>query len=137
MGRKKKSVENVNEVIVPMKEDAMNEPVLAESEENEVIEEASDVKEEIPTVEEKVVESEIEEVSKSEPEKNDDSRASVLSSPTKMRIHSSSSLVNVRQSPNGDVLFRIANNTPVLVEEEKDGWCKITGYVMKELVGVL
>lgn len=49
-------------------------------------------------------------------------------------ISSSANLINVRTNPNGEVLFRLKTGTPVIVEEEKDGWCKIVGYVMTEFV---
>ena len=55
--------------------------------------------------------------------------------PVKKRIRTGSSLVNVREAPNGEVMFRIQNGTPILVDEIKDGWAKISGYVMVELIG--
>lgn len=128
MGRRKK-FEIVEEQVTPMKEDAMNVPV--EEVKDEVIEEsevASEVKEEVtePVEEapvEEVKEEVVEEVKKFEP--------------VKKRIQSTSSLVNVREKPDGEVLFRVQNGTAIVVEDEVDGWCKITGYVMKELVGEL
>lgn len=111
MPRKKKSEIVVEEVIEPMKEDAMNPPV--DNAENE-----------------KSVESE------NHLENNSENSPSSLSSePVKMRIRSSSNLVNVRQEPNGEVLFRLQNGSPILVEPFDDKWVKISGYVMKELIG--
>lgn len=128
MGRRKKS-EIVEEQVTPMKEDAMNVPV--EEVNDEVIEEsevASEVKEEVT---EPVEESPVEEV------KEDVVEEVKKFEPVKKRIQSTSSLVNVREKPDGEVLFRVQNGTAVVVEDEVDGWCKITGYVMKELVGEL
>ena len=53
------------------------------------------------------------------------------------RLKSNSTLINVRESPNGEVLFRLNRGQKVMVEEEKDGWTKICAYVMTELVGEL
>ena len=53
----------------------------------------------------------------------------------KKRILSTSNLVNVREKPDGEVLFRIHNGAPIIVEETKNGWCKISGYVMEALIG--
>jgi len=55
--------------------------------------------------------------------------------PVLKKIHTSATRVNVRDGANGNIVCQLPNGTPVLVEEEKDGWCKITGYVMAELIG--
>lgn len=104
MPRKKKS-EEIVESIEPMKDDAMNPPVDEAKEK---------VKEE---VKEKVKE-EVKETKK----------------PVLKKIHTSATKVNVRDGANGNIVCQLPNGTPVLVEEEKDGWCKITGYVMSELI---
>lgn len=57
--------------------------------------------------------------------------------PVAKRLKSNSTLINVRESPNGEVLFRLNRGQKVIVEEEKDGWTKICAYVMTELVGAL
>ena len=54
--------------------------------------------------------------------------------PVLKKIHTSATRVNVRDGANGNIVCQLPNGTPVLVEEEKDGWCKITGYVMAELI---
>ena len=54
--------------------------------------------------------------------------------PVLKKIHTSATKVNVRDGANGNIVCQLPNGTPVLVEEEKDGWCKITGYVMAELI---
>ncbi len=54
--------------------------------------------------------------------------------PCRKKIVSPTSKVNVRDGVGGNVLFTLDKGTEVIVEEEKDGWCKITGYVMSDLV---
>lgn len=125
MGRRKKSVEVV-ENPVEMKEDALNLPVeeVAEEKTEEKIEEPVEVKAEVPVKESVVADVEVKE-------------PVVVAEPVKKRIKSTSSLVNVRATPDGEVLFRIKNETPILVEKEEGEWVKVTGYVMKALVGEL
>lgn len=121
MGRRKKS----NEVVenpVEMKEDALNLPV------DEVAEESG--------VEEEIVKNEP--VEETAPEIIPEPTLEILpSEPKKMRIHSNTNLVNVRDNPDGEVLFRLQNGSPILVEEEHGKWVKVCGWVMKDLVGVL
>ena len=50
------------------------------------------------------------------------------------KISCTASRVNVREKPDGDVLYTIPNLSKVMVEKEENGWCKIVGYVMSELV---
>lgn len=114
MGRRKKEVVDVVENPTPMVEDAMNLPV-------------EDVKEESTEIEtENVVEAPVEESPVTE--------APVASEPVFKKIQCGASLVNVRAEPDGEVLFTIRNLSKIKVEDEKDGWVKISGYVMKELV---
>lgn len=54
--------------------------------------------------------------------------------PCRKKIVSPTSKVNVRDGIGGNVLFTLDKGTEVIVEEEKEGWCKITGYVMSDLV---
>lgn len=115
MARKKKTFDDVNEVIEPMKDDAMNPPEEDRAEDVGVVDDAIKEKEEV-----------VDPI-------NDPIKVS--SEPKKMRIKSTSSLVNVRENPDGEILFRIQNGTPIIVTEEVDGWCKIEGWVMKALVG--
>ena len=116
MARKKKTVDDVNEVIEPMKDDAMNPPV------------EEDRTEEVGVVDDAINENEEVVDPRNDPIK-------ISSEPKKMRIKSTSSLVNVRENPDGEILFRIQNGTPIIVTEEVEGWCKIEGWVMKALVG--
>lgn len=110
MPRKKKS-EEIVETVEPMKDDAMNPPV------------------ENPSYDEKNVDSE--NLSK----KNDEITPSRLSSAiSKKIIRTSANYVNIRQEPNGEILFKIPNGSPILVEEDCGDWFKITGFVMKSLV---
>ena len=118
MGRKRKDV-NVTENPTPMVEDAINLPV-------------EDVKEESTEIEtENVVESSVEE---NEPVEEKTEEAPLASEPVFKKIQCGASLVNVRAEPEGEVLFTIRNLSKVKFEEEKDGWVKISGYVMKDLV---
>lgn len=119
MGRKKKSEGFVEEVVKPMAEDEMNPSVEEQVEEKEktLVEE---VKEESP-------------VEVSVEEKKEEVVAPVA--PVKKRIKSNSTLVNVRDGIEGEVLFRIQNGTPIVVEEDLGEWVKISGYVLKALVG--
>ena len=55
-------------------------------------------------------------------------------SPVIKKVSCSASAVNVRDAENGNVMFTIKNNSKVIVEKEENGWCKISGYVMSELV---
>jgi hypothetical protein len=117
MGRRKKEVVDVVENPTPMVEDAMNLPV-------------DDVKEESTEIEtENVVEAPVE-----ESPVEDDAPKPVASEPVFKKIQCGASLVNVRAEPDGEVLFTIRNLSKIKVEDEKDGWVKISGYVMKELV---
>ena len=119
MGRKKKEVVDVVENPTPMVEDAMNLPV-------------EDVKEESTEIEtENMVEAPVEE---NEPVEKKTEEAPLASEPVFKKIQCGASLVNVRAEPEGEVLFTIRNLSKVKVEEEKNGWCKISGYVMKDLV---
>ena len=127
MGRRKK--EFVEEKPVAMVENAMNEPV--EEEIKDTVEpQTENVVVDVPTVEvpvaEEVKEAEITESPKAENE------------PVFKKIQCSASLVNVRDNPNGDVLFTVRNLSRIRVENEVevDGvkWTKISGYVMSELV---
>ncbi len=121
MGRRKKSVDVV-ENPVEMQENAINLPeeVVEESSAEEKIENIS------PAVED------------SAPEKIPEITPEILPSESKkMRIHSNTNLVNVREKPDGEVLFRLQNGSPVVVEEEGDKWVKVCGWVMKDLIGIL
>lgn len=109
MGRRKKEFEPETPVV--MNEDAMNIPFSDETIEEEV----DEIK---PSIDEPIV-AEIEPKS-----------AKI----TPKKIDCTASRVNVRSNPEGDILYTIPNLSKVLVEEEKDGWCKIVGYVMSELV---
>ena len=106
MPRKKKSETVVQEVFESMKEYAMNPPV-------------DEVKEKVKEEVKEKVKEEVKETKK----------------PVLKKIHTSATKVNVRDGANGNIVCQLPNGTPVLVEEEKDGWCKITGYVMSELIG--
>lgn len=110
MGRRKKT--DIVENPTPMMKEDINAPVV--SDETEVAESLQDeepVQEKTP-MEEKPA-------------------------PVAKRLKSNSTLINVRESPNGEVLFRLNRGQKVMVEEEKDGWTKICAYVMTELVGEL
>lgn len=121
MGRRKKSVDFI-ENPVEMKVDAINLP-------EEVAEECS-AEEKIEVISPAVEESAPETIPEIAPE--------ILSSkPKKMRIHSNTNLVNVREKPDGEVLFRLQNGSPISVESEDGAWVKICGWVMKDLVGIL
>lgn len=110
MGRRKKT--DIVENPTPMKEENMNIPVVSdETEVAEPMQVDKPVQEETP-MEEKPA-------------------------PVAKRLKSSSTLINVRESPNGEVLFRLNRGQKVMVEEEKDGWTKICAYVMTELIGEL
>ena len=109
MGRRKK-IDVVAENPTPMENDALNLPVEEKTE--EAVEESK----------QEVI----------EPVKEDE-----IKSPVAKRVNSPSSLVNVRESPNGEILFRLNNGQKIMVEDEKDGWSKITAYIMTELVGEL
>lgn len=110
MGRRKKE-EAILEAPVEMKEDAINLPENSDEKSAEKI--ASDA--EASTFD-------------SEPQNK---------YPIFKKIKSPSSAVNVRACANGEILFTIKNNSKIIVENEEDGWCKISGYVMAELVGEL
>lgn len=122
MGRKRKDV-NVTENPTPMVEDAMNLPV-------------EDAKEESTEIEtENVVEAPVEE---NEPVEEapveQDAPKPLASEPVFKKIQCGASLVNVRAEPEGEVLYTIRNLSKVRVEGEMDGWVKISGYVMADLV---
>ena len=122
MGRRKKVVEEVVENPTPMVEDAMNFPV-------------EDVKEESTEIEtENVVEAPVKDVPVEEAPVEEDAPKPVTSEPVFKKIQCGASLVNVRAEPDGEVLFTIRNLSKIKVEDEQDGWVKISGYVMKELV---
>lgn len=128
MGRKRKDV-NVTENPTPMVEDAMNLPV-------------DDVKEESTEIEtENVVEAPVEDapveeapVKENEPVEEKTEEAPLASEPVFKKIQCGASLVNVRAEPEGEVLYTIRNLSKVRVEGEMDGWVKISGYVMADLV---
>ena len=128
MGRKRKDV-NVTENPTPMVEDAVNLPV-------------DDVKDESTEIEtENVVEAPVEDapveeapVEENEPVEEKTEEAPLASEPVFKRIQCPVSLVNVRDKPDGEVMFIIRNNSKVIFEGEKDGWVKISGYVMADLV---
>lgn len=101
----RKKKEVVEEVATPMKDDAMNPPV-------------DEAKEEVKEEAKEKVKEEVKETKK----------------PVLKKIHTYATRVNVRDGANGNIVCQLPNGTPVLVEEEKDGWCKITGYVMAELI---
>lgn len=110
MGRRKKT--DIVENPTPMKEEDMYTPIVSsETEVAKLTQVDKPVQEETP-MEEKPA-------------------------PVAKRLKSSSTLINVRESPNGEVLFRLNRGQKVMVEEEKDGWTKICAYVMTELVGEL
>ena len=129
MGRRKKT-ETVVENPTPMEEGAMNL-----SEESGAVEEKTEVSSE--KVEEKVENS---------LEKVEDNVADAIlgaenipvveekKEPVQKVVVTTASKVNVRKVPNGDVLFMINNGSQVMVEEEKNGWSKVTGYIMTELL---
>jgi hypothetical protein len=105
-----------------MVDDAMNLPVEEQAEEKvETFVEEKEKQAEMPI--EEPVEEKTEEV------------APVVAVPLKKRIKSNSTLVNVRDGVEGEVLFRIQNGTPIVVEEDLGDWVKISGYVLKALVG--
>lgn len=136
MGRRKKEVVDVVENPTPMVEDAINLPVEEENDgfvnvetENLVEPVSEETQEEAPVeealvVEEPVVEAPVVEYAPK----------TLASEPVFKKIQCGASLVNVRAEPDGEVLFTIRNLSKVKVEEEKDGWCRISGYVMSELV---
>ena len=110
MGRRKKT--DIVENPTPIMEKDMNTPVVSdETEVAEPMKVDEPIQEETPTEEKPV--------------------------PVAKRLKSNSTLINVRESPNGEVLFRLNRGQKVMVEEEKDGWTKICAYVMTELVGEL
>lgn len=112
MGRRKK--EFAPEAPIPMNDDALNVPVetVADNSSDEIVAEVAASIEQ-PNVAE--IEPKLAEIS---PKK----------------IYCSASRVNVRSKADGEVLYTIPNLSKVLVEEEKDGWCKIVGYVMSNLI---
>ena len=55
-------------------------------------------------------------------------------SPVFKKVSCNANYVNVRDGENGQVMFTIKNNSKIIVESEANGWCKISGYVMSELV---
>jgi len=122
MGRKRKDV-NVTENPTPMVEDAMNLPVDDEKEESTEIET------------ENVVESPVEENEPvEEASVEQDTPKPLTSEPVFKKIQCGASLVNVRAEPEGEVLYTIRNLSKVRVDGEMDGWVKISGYVMADLV---
>ena len=134
MGRRKKEV--VVETPVEMTEEAMNAPVKEENDgfvnvetENVVEPVSEETQEEAPVEEAPVVEEPVEEAPVV-----DETPKALASEPVFKKIQCGASLVNVRAEPDGEVLFTIRNLSKVKVEEEKDGWCKISGFVMAELV---
>lgn len=114
MGRKKKT--DIVETVEPMKEDAMN---LPESERVSADNGLINAKQENMAFFEDREPANIVEKTPEVVEKV---------------ISTSASKVNVRNAPNGEVLFTVNNGSKVLVEEEKDGWCKVTGYIMSGLL---
>lgn len=135
MGRRKKVVDVV-ETPTEMNEDAMNAPV--EEEINDFVEPQTEnrivfdnkvesVVEDVPNINVPVVEENEEEYVEEAPKP-------LASEPVFKKIQCSASLVNVREKPDGDVMFTIRNLSKVRVEGEENGWVKISGYVMKELV---
>lgn len=50
------------------------------------------------------------------------------------RISKAHSRVNIRDGAEGNVMFALSSGVKVLVEEEKDGWSKIVGYVRSDLL---
>lgn len=128
MGRRKKEI--IEEKPVEMVENAMNEPVQTEDLVESVSEE---VTEEVPTVEVPVVDDFVEaEITEAPVE--DITSSNIEKEPVFKKIQCGASLVNVREKPDGDVLFTIRNLSKVRVEGEENGWVKISGYVMADLV---
>ena len=128
MGRKKKEVvEEVKENIKPMEDDALNLPfddvdAPVEVSDNLVVDEAPvEVAETSADFSDNLVINE-----NPVNVKND--------APVMKKIQCSASAVNVRACADGEVLFTVKNLSKVLVEDEKDGWSKITGYVMTDLI---
>ena len=136
MGRRKKEVVDVVENPTPMVEDAMNLPVEEENDgfvnietENVVEPVSEEIQEEVPVDETPVIKEPVKEAPVIE-----ETPKTLASEPVFKKIQCGASLVNVRAEPDGEVLFTIRNLSKVKVEEEKDGWCRISGYVMSELV---
>lgn len=128
MGRRKKEI--IEEKPVEMVENAMNEPVQTEDLVESVSEEVS---EEAPTVEVPVVDDFVEaEITEAPVE--DTTPANMEKEPVFKKIQCGASLVNVREKPDGDVMFTIRNLSKVRVDGEENGWVKISGYVMADLV---
>ena len=118
MGRKKKEiVEEFAENIKPLEEDALNLPVSDDETVPVDSFSADSVVSDLIVTENP---SEILEVN-----------------PVMKKIHCSASAVNVRACAEGEILFTIKNLSKILVEDEKDGWVKITGYVKADLVSEL
>ena len=69
--------------------------------------------------------------------KNDTPAVSSARRIEKKRINAPSNLVNVREAPDSEVMFRLQNGTPVLVEDYDEKWVKVSGFVMKSLIGEL
>ena len=154
MGRKKKS--DFVDAVEPMKDNTMNLPCENADEVSEKVSENVDTEkvdvvesmkdntlnppsENFNEVSEKVsknVDTEkVHVVQEPVKEKIDEITLEPLTSvPRKMKINSSSTFVNIRENPDGEVMFFLKNNTPILVEEEHDGWCKVSGWVMSALV---
>lgn len=129
MGRRKKVVDVV-ETPTEMKENAMNAPV--EEEIKDFVEpQTEEVVDDVLTVD-VPVEEDVEPVQEVVEEKVEEKP--LASDPVFKKIQCGASLVNCRAVPDGEVLFTIRNLSKVRVEDEKDGWCKISGYVMSELV---
>ena len=143
MGRRKKT-ETVVENPTPMEEGAVNQPEESSAEEK--------TEDSLPKVSDDVQNS-LEKVSndvQNSLEKVEDNIADVIlgaenvpvveekkeekKAPVPKVVVTTASKVNVRKVPNGDVLFMINNGSQVMVEEEKDGWSKVTGYIMTELL---
>ena len=141
MGRRKR--EEVIETVEPMVEDAMNAPEEAVAEESRAEDLSLDTNQVHETVE-PLVELDNSDIAPlidaSVPVElaNEPIVAELRAEPKKevveKTISTSASRVNVRKCADGDVLFTVANGSKVLVEDEHDGWSKITGYVMTSLL---
>lgn len=144
MGRRKKT-ETVVENPTPMEEGALNQPEESGAVEEKTEDSFEKVAEKVENSLEKVAET-VETPS----EKVEDNIADAIlgaenvpvveekkeekKAPVQKVVVTTASKVNVRKVPNGDVLFMINNGSQVMVEEEKDGWSKVTGYIMTELL---
>ena len=50
------------------------------------------------------------------------------------RVNCPTAFANVRDGENGEVMFTVKTNSKVIVENEANGWSKISGYIMTELL---